>query len=70
MYYKIKWANKFSKEEGYVGKVLKTKGYFENTYDKEEAKKYRRLSEAEKDIGILNEMGEGDNNDFTVIESE
>ena len=68
MAYNIKWINKFSNEEGYVSKVMKTKGYFENSYEQKDAKKYRSINEANKDIELLNSLGEGDNNNFVVVE--
>lgn len=68
--YILKWRNKFSNETGYVGRVLKSKGYFENTHNRETAKKYRYESEAKKDIAALEEMGEAQNNDFFMEKKE
>lgn len=68
--YILKWINKFSKETGYVGKVMKSKGYFENTFDINAAKKYRTENEAKKDITLLDIMGESQNNDFLIINKE
>ena len=68
--YILKWKNKFSKETGYVGKVIKSKGYFENTFDKSTAKKYRSENEAKRDIALLNEIGEAQNNDFYIEKRE
>ncbi|MDO4198271.1 MAG: hypothetical protein Q4D13_04730 [Erysipelotrichaceae bacterium] len=64
----IKWENKYSLETGYVGKVSKAKGYFENA-DKEGAKSYASMKTVEKDLAILNEIGEADNNNFYVEEA-
>ena len=68
MSYNIKWINKYSNEQGFVGKVMRSKGYFENTFDQKTAKKYRSMKEATKDIDFLNQIGEGDNNNFEIIE--
>lgn len=68
--YILKWINKFSKETGYVGKVMKSKGYFENTFDINAAKKYRTENEAKKDITLLDIIGESQNNDFLIINKE
>ncbi len=64
----LKWVNKYSQETGYVGKVSKVKGYFENA-DKENAKTYASMKMVEKDIVILNELGEAENNDFFAEEA-
>ena len=69
MAYNIKWINKYSSEEGFVAKVMKSKGYFENSYEQTNAKKYRSVNEANKDIDFLNSTGEGDNNNFVVVEA-
>ncbi len=61
----LKWTNKYSNETGYVGKVLKSKGYFINA-TKEEAKKYASEKTALKDIEVLTQLGEAENNEFTV----
>lgn len=37
---KIRWTNKYSGEQGYVKCIKKSAGYFENTFDKAEAKSY------------------------------
>ena len=66
--YNLKWNNKYSLESGFVKKVLKTKGHFENTFDQAEAKKYRSESVALKDIEILKSLGEADNNNFELVE--
>ena len=68
MAFNIKWINKYSSEEGFVAKVMKSKGYFENTFEQSKAKKYRSQNEASKDIDVLNSMGEGDNNNFVIEE--
>lgn len=67
--YNLKWKNKFSGEEGYVAKVKKSAGYFENTFQQEAAKKYKTEQAYNKDIQILNSIGEADNNDFFAIEA-
>lgn len=60
----LKWRNKFSSEEGYVASVSKAKGYFINTFDKAEAKKYANETLAQKDLATLEALGEMENNDF------
>lgn len=66
--YNLKWINKYSQETGYVKKVLKSKGHFENTFEQTEAKKYRSKSAALKDIDILASLGEAENNNFELSE--
>lgn len=68
MSYNLKWTNKFSGETGYVKKVMKVKGYFVNTYEQAEAKAYKAVKDAEKDIEVLTSLGEAENNDFEVVE--
>ena len=65
----LKWENKFSGETGYVGKVLKSKGYFVNAETKEGAKKYASEKAAAKDIEVLTDLGEAENNTFSVEEA-
>ena len=62
----LKWTNKFSGEEGYVASVSKAKGYFINTFDKAEAKKYANEAGVQKDLVILEALGEFVNNDFST----
>ena len=64
----IQWTNKYSGETGYVKTVSAAKKCFINTFDKNEARKFRSDAEAEKTIVVLNEMGEGENNTFAVVE--
>ncbi len=66
--YNLKWKNKFSGEEGYVKIVRKSKGYFENTFNQSEAKKYRKPSEYKADMSFLESIGETEQNDFEIIE--
>ena len=65
----LKWTNKFSGETGYVGKIAKSKGYFENAEKAEDARKFRSVKEAEKAIETLEELGEAENNTFEVVEA-
>ena len=60
----LKWKNKSSAEEGYVASVSKAKGYFINTFDKAEAKKYASEASAQKDLATLEALGEFVNNEF------
>ena len=69
MKYNLKWENIYSGETGYVCKVLKSKGYFVNTYAKEDAKKYVSRSAAQKDIEVLEDLGEAENNNFFIEEA-
>ena len=63
---RIKWVNKFSKEEGFVKSISRTKGYFENTFNYDEAKHFSDV-EANKALKILVDIGEADNNDFVIV---
>lgn len=60
----LKWQNRFSREEGYVKSVSPKNGYFINTFDKEEAKKYPNQASVERDLAFLNSIGEMDQNAF------
>lgn len=64
--FNLKWRNKFSGEEGYVASVSKAKGYFINTFDKAEAKKYASEAAAQKDLATLEALGEFVNNEFST----
>jgi hypothetical protein len=66
--YNLKWTNKYSCETGYVKKVSKAKGYFENTFEKAEAKKYRSMKAVQTDIELLTQLGEAVNNVFEAEE--
>ena len=65
----IMWKNTYSQETGFVGKVSKKEGHFINA-DKEHAKSYANDKTAEKEIALLEEMGEGKgkNNIFEIVE--
>ena len=63
----VKWTNRHSGESGYVKSVKSKRGYFENTFNQDEAKKYLNETMANSDIKLLNEIGEGKNNDFVVV---
>lgn len=64
----IKWTNKFSNETGYVMSAKKADGHFVNTYDVSEAKTYSRQCDVVRMLNTLEEMGEGENNIFEVVE--
>ncbi len=49
----IQWTNKHSGEQGFVKCLNKKDGYFENTFNENEAKKYSERS-INKTIGLLN----------------
>lgn len=64
--YIIKWTNKYSNEVGYVRYIKEEKRHFINTYDKSEAEKYRTKEKAEIAIDVLNAIGEGKMNQFSI----
>lgn len=64
----LKWHNKFSGEEGFVKSVSKAKGYFINTYNSNEAKKYNGPKQIDNDIDFLRTIGELNNNDFELVQ--
>lgn len=65
--YHLKWTNIYSGEVGYVGKVSQKAGHFFNA-DKDGAKSYNSVKMAERDIKILEQLGEAENNRFKVVE--
>ena len=64
----IKWTNKMSGETGYVKSVSRARGCFINTWDKSDAKKYQTDKQIDKDMQILEEVGEAQNNQFDTEE--
>ena len=60
------WKNKFSGETGYVKSVSMKNRQFINTFNKTEAKKYNVKSILDKDLQLLKDIGEYDNNDFHI----
>lgn len=50
----IQWTNKHSKEQGYVKKLNKKQGYFENTYERSEAVTVKR-PDVMKTVTLLTE---------------
>lgn len=65
---KIRWTNKFSQETGFVKTVSKAKNCFMNTFDATEARIFKSEKEAQKAIAVLTEMGEAENNIFSIEE--
>ena len=63
----IKWTNKFSKETGYVKSIQNKKGYFEATFSKDSARKYKSFSEANNCLDILYRLCP--DNTYEIIES-
>lgn len=63
----IKWTNKFSGESGYVASVSRKDKHFVSTDDASKAKSYssKTVSNIVKE---LIEYGEGENNDFEIVE--
>ena len=54
----VRWRNRLSGETGYV-----------NTWEQPEAKKYISEKAANNDIVLLNEIGEGKDNDFEIVQA-
>lgn len=65
---RLMWINKYSGEKGYVKSIQKKKGYFENTFDISEARKFKSQGECVEAMAALHYMGETVNNDFIVID--
>ena len=68
--YIIKWENKFSAETGLVKKINKGKGYFENTYNVEEAKSFKTKKGAENAIETLKVLKDAENNTYCIVSIE
>lgn len=66
MKYVIKWENKYSHETGYVGSFTKKDGHFVSTTEKENAKTYANKAIASRTVSSLTEVGEAENNIFTI----
>ena len=64
--YVIKWTNKWSNEQGFVGSVSSKNRCFHNS-DAAGAKKYASEKAALKAVHTLEEYGEADNNHLEVI---
>ena len=62
----IKWINKFSNESGFVMSLAD--GHFINTWEIENAVKFRTQASADKTLDTLYEFGEDANNDFEIID--
>ena len=65
----VRWRNRLSGETGYVKSVKAKLGHFENTWEQTEAKKYISEKAANNDIVLLNEIGEGKDNDFEIVQA-
>ena len=63
----IKWRNKYSGETGYVEKINKKYGYFENTFDESLASIFKTKSTASRALNWLTNSEEGENNTFEVV---
>ena len=63
---KIKWINKFRREEGFVKSLSKAKGYFQNTFDFDEARLFSD-KEAQAALSTLEAIGEAENNEFAIV---
>ena len=64
----IMWTNRFSGETGYVGDIDKKEKHFNSVSDKKDAKVYGNAGLATLALKQLIEYGEGDNNDFDVLD--
>lgn len=64
----IKWINRYSGESGYVRDVNYKEKHFNNTYFKEEAQKFKNEESANKIINRLISYGEGNYNDFELVD--
>lgn len=64
----IRWTNNFSGETGFVKKISKAKGYFENTFVKEEARKFISDKQIATALVQLAELKEDENNTFSSEE--
>ena len=64
----LKWTNKVSGETGFVKSVSTVRGYFVNTWDKQDAKVYNTDKQVNKDLETLAEVGETINNNFEAVE--
>lgn len=65
---RLVWENKWSGERGYVKVIRESKGYFENTFDVNEARKFKSDNECAQAIALLEKLGETQNNNFYVID--
>ena len=65
----VRWRNRLSGETGYVKSVRAKLGHFENTWEQTEAKNYISEKAANNDIVLLNEIGEGKDNDFEIVQA-
>lgn len=63
----IKWRNRYSGEEGYVGRTSTKNQCFYNSATREGAKLYADEKAARKVINTIKDLGEGRNNDYEVI---
>lgn len=62
----VKWTNKYSGEQGYVGAIRKNEGHFINASEKSDARVFLNESMARNAIDTLDEIGETSNNDFEL----
>ena len=66
--YVIKWENRYSKETGYVEKINRKFGFFENTFERANAGIFKTKGNAIKAISWLKSSKEGENNEFFLEE--
>ena len=61
------WTNKWSGEQGFVGKISEKDGHFTNATSKEEVHRYPNNGLASAAIKKLERIGEAENNNFTIV---
>lgn len=64
----IKWTNRYSQESGFVKSVDYKGKHFNNTWFEEDAQKFKTEDSANKIINRLISFGEGDYNDFEIVD--
>lgn len=62
----IQWKNKYSGETGYVKKVNQKLGFFENTFEKENANVFKNKASASRAFNWLTNSNEAENNVFEI----
>ncbi len=65
----IRWTNKYSGEQGYVGNISTKRQCF-HTADRVNAKQYQNEKSAAKAITMLTKYGEAEQNTFEILAAE
>lgn len=63
----IKWTNKLSGEQGFVRNIRIFRGYFENTFNIEEAHVFANAHQCDAAIKLLDQFGETSKNSFELV---